>query len=870
MTSRRELVPQNMRHWKVSMRNGILRLVYGIGIFLLTIVLLESLPTHENSEVTVDLEDATFPVVTMQADGVNVGELHGYTTERDISLFHASITPIKEDRTVTFTVDPCGGEVTGLSFELRTISGSRLIENGQIRNSETGADGVITGSVTLQNLIEEDTEYMFILLVQTSSEKDLRYYTRILEKDSSYHDALSNELDFVQKFHDAAIDGGDDALISRCLETDSSQQSSDLSTVSLYSTLDQVKYGTLEPAELLKPVLSIRDTAGDVTEFSLHYILTTGDGDTAAYYDCSEWYRVRQGTDRVYLLNYRRTMDQIFDPKNTDNFAANQISLGITGSGLQLVESPGGTAFAFVDAGRLYGCIPADQTISTIFSFADPDSTDRREVNPDYGIRILDVDESGNVTFAVYGYMNRGKHEGELGTCIYAYNNEYRTVEEQAFLPCSTSMELLRSQVEKLSYYNKAGDLYILMGESVFRVDLGSRTAETIGEGLTDGSYQVSSSGQMFACSSGDSDGRGNTSELVLMNFASRTQNTITADSGEVLRPLGFIGEDFIYGIAKSADIVTDASGDVVTPMYEVRIVDSSLKVLEDYEMSGYYVTGCTVEDNLVTLERVTRSDGGGELLEAPADQIVGNEESGSGTNQLVSQDDDDLGTVQKISVRGFSAKNIRYIEPKMVLYEGSRELELPESGESGGRYFVYSMDSVTGYISDPAAAVSLADSLSGCVVDEKGLYVWNKSGRLTSNQIMAVTAESDDGSGSLAVCLDAIFSFEGVSADASKLLSSGDDTIPEVLNSTIPNARAFSLTGCSLDAALYYVSEEKPVLVMYNNYQDAVLLVGYNESIVVLMDPETGTLRRMDRDKAEEQFTGSGCTYVAYLVEDS
>lgn len=854
------------------MRNTIFRLVYGIAVFILTVFLLESLTTHESADVTAEMEPATFPVVTMMQDGTAVNELHGYTGKRDISLFHTCVTMIADDRTVTFEADPCGGEVAGLSFELRSITDDRLIENNPVRDTSADENGVIAGKVTLQNLIASDQEYMFILIVETGTGKELRYYTRLVEEDKDALKTIDRGIAFAQQFHDAALQGSNDSLLTQCLETggggESGADSEDLSLVDLYSPLDQVKYGTLGPEEILKPVISIRDIEGDVAMLRMHYILKAGDEQTPAYYDCMEWYRVRTGTDRVYLLNYRRTMDRIFDPKDTADFDSGLINLGITGSDLSLVESPGGTAFAFVNAGRLYGCIPGEQTISTIFAFGNPDSVDPREVNPDYGIRILDVDESGNVIFAVYGYMNRGRHEGELGTCIYSFNHEYRTVEEEAFLPCATSTELLQSQVEKLSYYSKSGNLYLLMGESVVSVNLASRTVSTVQDGLTDVAFQVSESGQMFACGSGKTDRYGNASEIELMNFAGRTQNTIKAQSGEKLRPLGFIGEDFLYGTVREADIVTDASGDVVTPMYEVCIVDSSLKVLEKYQMAGYYITGCTVSGNQVTLERVRKDEETGQLVVADADQIMGSGAAEQGANQLVAAGDETLGTVRQIAARGFSGKNIRYIEPKMVLFEGSRELELPEEKETEEQYFVYDVYGVTGYIPDPARAVKLADEAGGCVVDETGAYIWKKSGRLSTNQIMAIEPVADSGDGSIAACLDAIFRFESASGDSAALLAQNGGSVVDVLNRTIPGGRAFSLTGCSLDAVLYYVSVEKPVLVLYNDFQDAQLIVGCNDSIVVMMDPKSGALNRVSRETAEKQFTGSGCSFVAYLTE--
>ena len=39
------------------------------------------------------------------------------------------------------------------------------------------------------------------------------------------------------------------------------------------------------------------------------------------------------------------------------------------------------------------------------------------------------------MTFAVYGYMNRGEHEGQVGVAVYYYNVEQSSVEEKGVYP---------------------------------------------------------------------------------------------------------------------------------------------------------------------------------------------------------------------------------------------------------------------------------------------------------------------------------------------------------------------------------------------------------------------------------------------------
>ena len=53
-----------------------------------------------------------------------------------------------------------------------------------------------------------------------------------------------------------------------------------------------------------------------------------------------------------------------------------------------------------------------------IFSFRGGD-LDERENLQEHGIKIVRVEESGDIDFVVYGYMNRDVHEGEVGIAVY-------------------------------------------------------------------------------------------------------------------------------------------------------------------------------------------------------------------------------------------------------------------------------------------------------------------------------------------------------------------------------------------------------------------------------------------------------------------
>ena len=90
-----------------------------------------------------------------------------------------------------------------------------------------------------------------------------------------------------------------------------------------------------------------------------------------------------------------------------------------------------------------------------------------------------------------------------------------------------------------------------------------------------------------------------------------------------------------------------------------------------------------------------------------------------------------------------------------------------------------------------PREAVSKADALSGKVIDENGNCIWEKSNRSNVNQIMKITADAvSEERSSVAVCIDTILSFEGVSRNSMQLLQAGKSLF-DILQENLQGARS-------------------------------------------------------------------------------
>ena len=86
------------------MKKTILKIIASILTFAGTLFLAGFLMNRGNVNTTRDMERATLPVISMSIGGETINELHGYTSEMDLGLLRENITPLDDQRGVTFRV----------------------------------------------------------------------------------------------------------------------------------------------------------------------------------------------------------------------------------------------------------------------------------------------------------------------------------------------------------------------------------------------------------------------------------------------------------------------------------------------------------------------------------------------------------------------------------------------------------------------------------------------------------------------------------------------------------------------------------------------------------------------------------------------
>ena len=156
-----------------------------VTVFLVSLVVVSKMMNKGHDNLTMEMAPATLPMVVMDMEGMEYNQLHGYSQGMDPAFQRDTVTVLGESRNTGFAVDTYGAEVAGISIEVRSADGRRLIENTPVTDYTLDGDR-IRGELSLKDLIEKDTEYSLTILLQLAEGREIAYYTRVVWSDQLY------------------------------------------------------------------------------------------------------------------------------------------------------------------------------------------------------------------------------------------------------------------------------------------------------------------------------------------------------------------------------------------------------------------------------------------------------------------------------------------------------------------------------------------------------------------------------------------------------------------------------------------------------------------------------------------------------------
>lgn len=827
-------------------------------LFLAALIFFSIITNRDNKDLTAGMPEATLPVVQFYQKDTSVAQLHGYLERMDVAAMRDSVVPVDKKRLLPMTIDTYGKKIDEIRYEIRSLNGERLVARSDITDySQNGNE--ISATLSIQNILEQEQEYVMILFL-LSEKQEICYYTRLMQTESRY---AEESMEFALQFHEYTFREDADKFIPLYMDA-ATGDTSTLNYVDLSCTLKQIRWADFEPVKLGDVQASFKEITGSYNVIVLRYVVTTAaeNGETE-YYNVEEYYRLRMTQTRMYVLNFERSLNQIFHGENTFIQDENKIQLGIRSPEIEYAVSEAGDVVAFVQEGELWCFDRVNNKIVKVFSFHGEEGMDIRDNWNQHDIKIARVDEAGSIDFIVYGYMNRGEHEGTVGTVVYHYDGLMHTIEEEVFIPSTKSYEILKAEMGQLLYVSEQGILYLLISNDLYGIDLNTLTPEVLVENLKESCYKISDSDQYFAWVDADKEYQ---SEVVhLMNLKDGSVYDIK-EEGKYVRPLGFINDDFIFGAAGRKKVKTQAAGNTVFPMDFLKIMgtsEESSEILKTFTPKKGKIESISILNYTITVNLMKKSRGG--YVAAGTDTIMNREADTKERIAVESTVTKRKETQYQLAMKNVAdTEKIRMLTSKTVLLESPRDL-LFDDKKKQKHFYVYQKGEVLLATDNIADAVVRADESRGVVIDSSQRYIWMNTPEPAQNAFTGIQVHEEDKDASTVVqAVSALLNYKGKGVSVKNLIAGGA-TPKSAIEHTLTDSVVLDVSGCRVNDIIFYVGRGSPVFAM-TSADTAVLVTGYSSSLIYYYDPASHETMSKSYKDADDWFANAGNIFFTYL----
>lgn len=831
------------------------RIVTGVVllfVFVAALVGFSMVLNQGTADMTADMGQAELPVISFEESGYEVNNLSGYTAEMNITAMRDTLLPISVGTSVKANISGYLGKIDSLTYEVFSLDGIKSYKKASVKDVKD------TVNLELGESISDGSEKVLRIILELDGDTSVYYYMRVV-RAAEFN--VQQCLEFAESFHNRAMSADDLNELKTHMMMENAAEGNGLQRVTPASGMERIGWGNLAPQMAGDIRWEIKESNGTYTSVLLKYqVNCKNDSGTEDLYNVREFFKVRFLKGEASLEDYERTMNQVFSGTQKD-FDKKGIVLGTAEEDVEFLANDSGESISFVQEREVWNYNRKGNKISLVFSFAEAENNDLRNLNDNHWVRLLDMDKQGNTTFAVYGYMNRGVHEGQVGAAIYYFNIADNYVEEKAFIPSRNSGEIAWRNLNQLIYYSRPRNmLYAMLEGTLYQIDLESQDKVVLAEKLETGQYAASEDGTHIAYQLESAVTQ--SASLEVWNFDSGESYTVTAGSDEIIRPLGFVQGDAVYGIGKKADVGKTTSGQSVIPLYKLEIRNSKNEVAKSYQSEGVYIIDAMIEGNMITMNRVQKS--GAAYVNTSQDYITNNKEEKEQSVETETFTSDTKGRQVRLKVSGgIDDSNPKLLKPKQMLLEKPATIAFEQKEASAG-YYVYGHGRLQGIYDRAGTAIQAADGVRGVVVTADQTKLWERGNRQLRYSLEGASAFSvNEGESSVAACLRQALVYEGKNVDAAGGLAGGKSVF-DILND-YSGGEAVDLTGCTMEQLCYIIGKGTPVIAMTGG-DSAILLVGYDDATFTYINPETGRKPTEIIRVVEERTTGSQGTFIGYV----
>lgn len=816
---------------KLAIRAAILLTVF-IAAFVFFYIRLDEASYTEASDVSIT-QKSVLPLVSFMVNGNEINLTKGYTKKNDSATNRRLITPVSTEKSLTVIIDQQSQLVRRLEATLVSIPDLNEIETQNVQVFETDDEGRRLAPIKFASEMAPGDEYLLRVNLTNSEGNNIFYYTRLMVADFG---SLSGSVEYVNNFHNVSYDKEQVDSLKNYMETDENVVVDNYAHIDITASLDVLSYGEMNPTEVYRSVPCI-------SEYNKTYVCAYIDYSIDAYttngqetFTCKEEYRFRYTPNRIYLMNFDRYMETVFraDYLSTDR----NLKLGITNSPSQeRLYSPNGEHFLFVQGDSLYHMDVVNNKITKVHTFYDDIHLEKNGLR-EYGYNMLIMDDDGNASFAVYGYMSKGSYEGRTGLIYYGYDGHKKELTERMFVPIDMEYADMKDQLLKVSYTSESDVYYFTLFDSLYSYELETGVLQTVVADL--GANWLYFEDSKTIVYSENPDMKSN-KKLIIRHLVERTEEYIECDSESIIGLIGTVDGRIVYGVAGNSNLVVADDGENKLPFNQVSIVEIDKKVVKEITATeGQCLSGIRIENGLIaydvlSLEKAAEGDSlavynkvnDAVLLNVTVNKTV----KDNYVSKLLEKTKTEYYMTMPVNYKGETAPQYYTTTTKMISGDTQVAVDVPKANA----YYAFAYGTIAEASDNLGPVINAAKEKNGIVVNERGEVIWrkgiyNESKEIKYNKISVKTA-GDERIAIAKMLAGSIGEVLKEEFDPSK--ASFIDYLKENISPNMTH-----MTGCDAENLKNFLSEGHPVVATYKGHY--VLLISYSRTKLAYYDPTT------------------------------
>ena len=556
----------------------------------------------------IDTLDVSFPIIYQIRNDKKLNEMRGFTNSNYSKVSNETVTLLGQGRKLDLLIKNNGNKFSYIDYEIRDRTSNRLLERTRLDVDDSNRDyekDETRITLNIQNLIKTNTAYLLTLKIKTNK-REAFYFANVIYRPKNNLDAAVEKAQwFTDLTFDPVTAGNYEKGIVQYLETSINRDMREMHTVTLQQTFEQLTFADTKMKRVSEYFFNIYQAQEYSFNIVIRYLTKSGKEDKDEFFINRDEYVLRWDGTRWYFMKFKRSTEELLnledEPYNETN---KRFYMGVTNPrNIKKIESPNHEYFAFCKQKEIYIYNSKEQKMTNIFSYRIKDEDTFEKIANDYAVKILDVDDAGDVTYIIYGYNMVGLNEGNMGIDIFTYHSETNESEEKLFIPIYTTFQSLKYDIGRLCVY-KNNSLIFKSYNKVYSIDINTAEILTLADGFEETKFAASSNSRYFAF---NNDKEEVSKHISIYNIEDGKITQIDAKEGENIEVVTFMNDDLFYGVFSDENIWREIGKIIGRPSHEIRVVNAITGKEDSFKEQDRYLYNFVNQQNVLRYNKYKR-----------------------------------------------------------------------------------------------------------------------------------------------------------------------------------------------------------------------------------------------------------------------